>query len=65
MGSCSENYSQDTYVLKLDISGFFLSIDREILWKKIETLIIKSIDSDDQEIMLYLIRSIIFTDVRE
>ena len=65
MRSCSENYSRDAYVLKLDISGFFMSIDREILWKKVETLIMKYVDSDEQEIMLYLIRSILFTDVRE
>lgn len=39
MRSCSENYSRDAYVLKLDISGFFMSIDREILWEQIVSVI--------------------------
>ena len=65
MRSCSENYSRDAYVLKLDISGFFMSIDREILWNKIETLIMRYIDPDEQDILLYLIRTIICTDVRK
>ena len=65
MRSCSLNYSRDAYVLKLDISGFFMSIDREILWNKIEIMIARYITLDEQEIILYLSRTIIFTDVRE
>jgi hypothetical protein len=65
MRSCSHNYSRDVYVLKLDISGFFMSIDREILWNKIEVLIRKYISPDELEMLLYLIRTILFTDVRE
>jgi len=34
--SCSENYHRDCYILKLDISGYFMSIDRKILYDKIE-----------------------------
>jgi hypothetical protein len=39
MRSCSENYQRDTYILKLDIRGFFMSIDRERLLEKIQDLI--------------------------
>jgi RNA-directed DNA polymerase len=39
MRSCSENYQRDAYILKLDISGFFMSIDRERLLEKIQDLI--------------------------
>jgi hypothetical protein len=39
MRSVSDNYQRDAYILKLDISGFFMSIDREKLWGKIEDLI--------------------------
>ena len=65
MRSCSENYSRDVYVLKLDISGFFMSIDREILWSKIEILILRYLPLDEQDIFLYLIRTIICTNVKE
>jgi len=33
--SCSENYSKDCYILKLDIRGYFMSINRKILFDKI------------------------------
>jgi len=35
--SCSQNYSKDCHILKLDIQWFFMSIDKNILWKIIYT----------------------------
>jgi retron-type reverse transcriptase len=35
MRKCSENYTRDCYVLKLDIKGYFMSINRTLLWEKI------------------------------
>ena len=32
--SCSQNYSQDCYILKLDIKGYFMGIDRSLLYQK-------------------------------
>lgn len=37
--SCSQNYSKPAYILKLDIKGYFMSIDRNILFKKIKEVI--------------------------
>ncbi|MDD2870384.1 MAG: reverse transcriptase domain-containing protein [Candidatus Gracilibacteria bacterium] len=37
--SCSENYKEDCYILKLDISGYFMSIDKDILFEKIEKIL--------------------------
>ncbi len=34
--SCSNNYSEDCYILKLDVSWYFMSIDKDILFKKIK-----------------------------
>jgi len=34
--SCSLNYAKDCYILKLDIKGYFMAIDKNILYKKIE-----------------------------
>ncbi|MDD3303240.1 MAG: reverse transcriptase domain-containing protein [Candidatus Gracilibacteria bacterium] len=39
--SCSENYTKDCYVLKLDISGYFMSINKDILFEKIERVLKK------------------------
>lgn len=45
--SCSRNYTQDCYVLKLDISGFFMSIDRSLLWRMISDFIDKNYSCKD------------------
>ena len=42
-----------------------MSIDREILWSKIEILVMRYIPPDEQDILFYLIRTIIGTDVRK
>ena len=37
--SCSQNYTQPCYVLKLDIRSYFMSIDRDILFGKVQRLL--------------------------
>ena len=32
--SCSENYTKDCYILKLDILWYFMSMNKDILYKK-------------------------------
>lgn len=71
--SCSENYKKDCYILKLDIKGYFMSINKEILFNKIvKTLSLareresnfpacKSIKLD-YEFIANLIKKIIFYD---
>ena len=36
---CSENYTKDCYVLKLDISGYFMSMNKGLLWNKLEKML--------------------------
>ena len=35
--SCSLNYSKDCYILKLDIKGYFMSINRKILFEQVNS----------------------------
>jgi len=37
--SCSRNYARDCHILKLDIQGYFMSIDKRILYGKIERVV--------------------------
>ncbi|MDR3150514.1 MAG: hypothetical protein LBU14_02620 [Candidatus Peribacteria bacterium] len=37
--SCSENYTKDCYILKLDIQGYFMSIDKNKLYEKIKMIV--------------------------
>lgn len=41
MQSCSENYTTNAYVLKLDISGYFMNMNKELLFHKVEQIIDK------------------------
>jgi len=65
MRSVSDNYQRDAYVLKLDISGFFMGIHKELLFQKIQTIIQRYILADERDILLYLLDIIIFTDVKK
>ena len=56
---CSRNYTQDCYVLKLDIQGFFMAIDKRILWKKLRDLIVHHYHSYDKATVLTLCHKIL------
>jgi hypothetical protein len=61
--SCSENYHQDCYILKLDISGYFMNIDKNILWKKVRRVLIQNrskVTRIDYNLLLILIEKTIF-----
>ncbi len=62
--SCSKNYKKDCYILKLDISGYFMSIDKNILYQKIVKIIGKfeSEISFDRELFFWLLKKVIFHD---
>jgi len=64
--SCSENYQKDCWILKLDIRGYFMSIKRDIIYKKIESRLraVKNTDFD-VDLMLYLIHSVVYNDATQ
>jgi len=57
---CSKNYTQDCYILKLDIQGFFMHINKNILWQKLEKFINQKYNKADKEIILRLCKQIIY-----
>ena len=42
MQSCSENFTKKTFVLKLDIAGYFMNMNKDKLYSKVEQLINKN-----------------------
>ena len=62
--SCSRNYTQDCYILKLDIKGYFMSINRAKLYDKIESLLLAKKHKIDYDLALVLdlIKRTIFND---
>jgi len=59
---CSKNYTQDCYVLKLDIKGFFMHINKAILYAKIEALFVAKYNGVDKKLYLNLCKTILFND---
>ena len=39
--SCSQNYQKDCYIMQMDISGYFMSINRELLYRKVNGMLQK------------------------
>jgi hypothetical protein len=58
--SCSENYTKDCYILKLDIQGFFMHINRKVLFNMLEEFIHKNYVHYDKALVLEITRKIIF-----
>lgn len=62
--SCSENYQKSCWVLKLDIKGYFMAMDRNILYEKIRNILEKKKEELDADFdfVMYLLEKIIFND---
>ncbi|MCM1311188.1 MAG: RNA-directed DNA polymerase, partial [Bacteroides sp.] len=52
----SENYTKDCYILKYDLSGFFMSINRAMVTEKLCRFIRERYKGEDIETLIYLTR---------
>ena len=59
---CSANYTKDCYILKLDLQGFFMSINKNILFDKLEHFIQAKYHATDKELIVKLCKQIIYDD---
>lgn len=60
--SQTNNGKSKTYILKMDIKGFFMNIDKNLLWQKLEFFIDKNYKSNSSDFEKYLCKEIIFND---
>ncbi len=60
----SDNYQNKAYVMKLDISGYFMNIDQEKLYTLNKKLISRLYETDpaSKNELLYLLKKVIFND---
>lgn len=58
----SSDYTLETWVLKCDLQGFFMSIDRRMAYGIVEDIIRRRYDGDDIEWWLWLWRKVILHD---
>ena len=57
---CSKGYTRDCWIMKLDIRGFFMSIDKEILYQQAVDFLIGRYRECDIDLLLYMLRKTIF-----
>lgn len=55
---CSEDYTQDCWILKGDMQGFFMSIHKPTLWRMLESFIRSRYHGEDVEQLLWLTKMI-------
>lgn len=73
--SCTENFTKDAYILKLDIQGYFMNINRQMLYDRVVGIMRKMAPRRvhgrtevtweqklDYDLLEYLLCEIIFTD---
>ncbi len=68
MRSCSQDFTKDSYFLKLDIEAYFMNMNHDILFEKVvEMLPPNKINflGISRETLIYLIRQTIFNNVTE
>ena len=58
----SENYTKETWILKCDLQGFFMSIDRSMLYSLISNLLYRNYKGDNIEFWLWLWKLVIMND---
>jgi len=62
--SCSQNYHKDCYILKLDIRGYFMAMNRSLLFDKVKNKLLSNkhkVDFDT-DLLIYLVDKVIFND---
>jgi hypothetical protein len=56
---CSDNYTTDCYIMKLDLRGFFMSIDKRILADLIDQFVEEKYTGEDKDDLRQLCRIVI------
>lgn len=55
----SEEYTKDCFLLKWDLKGFFMSIDKRILWPMLKKFLIENYKGDDLEWLLWIVEMVV------
>ena len=63
--ACSENYTRDCYILKMDIKSFFMNMNKRILYSKLEKFLLRNYRGRDKTLLLELIYKVIFNQPEE
>ena len=57
---CSENYTQDCYIMKLDLQGFFMSINKKMLADMVDDFVVENYHNEaDKDTLRFLCRTVV------
>ena len=56
---CSNGYTTDCYIMKLDLQGFFMSINKAMLARLIDRFVVERYDGPDKEDLRFLCRTVV------
>lgn len=57
---CSENYTQDCYIMKLDLQGFFMSINKKMLAVMVDDFVVQNYHNEaDKDTLRFLCRTVV------
>ena len=59
MIECSDYFNIESFVAKFDLSNFFMSIDKEILWNKLQKFINDNYLGKNKDLILYLTHKVV------
>lgn len=57
---CSENFTKDCYIMKLDIKSYFMSLNKQVLYDNMVAFVRANYHESDLNALLYMLRVIIF-----
>ena len=57
---CSKGFTQECFVLRLDIRAFFLNINHAKLVERLDRLIVENYNGSDKRILRHLVKQIVF-----
>lgn len=60
MKECSEGYTKQCYILKLDVQAFFMSIDKNILYAQLLKFLRQYYNEPDKVLILELLKKIVY-----
>ena len=60
VSQCSVNYTQDCYIMKLDLQGFFMSINKKMLAGMVDDFIVENYHNEaDKDTLRFLCRTVV------
>lgn len=62
---CTDNYTKDAWIYKFDLRGFFMSIDKRLLWSELKKVLDEEYNEWDKAWFMYVIEKRIFNRPQE